>query len=733
MPDTEISRLTELPAALVDQEDVLAIVDVSASETKKVKATSIVVAAIDDLPPGSITGDKIDTDTLVLPDDSIGENHLKSNSVSTNKIQDGAVTDDKITAIDGSKINNGTVTDTKLAAGIDGTKLTDGTVSDSKISSLNGSKLTAGSVDNDKLATGIDGRKITDGTVSDSKITGLDGSKLTAGSVNNDKLATGIDGRKITDGTVNNDALASGIDGAKLVNGSVTANKLDPAGFSDGIELDGTVKHTNEIVPGTANGITFDAQGHVTGTGAIQATELPIATTTTVGAVSVPASSGLTVSGAGALDHADTIAPGTASKVTFNSHGHIIGTSRLVAADMPPATSTTLGAVIVPTTNDNPVRVDGLGNLTHDTSPVTPGTYVSLTVDNHGHVTDGEEVLQIGQIPDLSADNITSGQFGTNRLEDHSVTAPKLADYATCLMQEDFPGPGEFLGQFWYTPSTAQLRVYSRGSGPQNLWTPVGFGLLQQQNLRFAFTFDASTSTITSITQYGAPLDLAVGDAIPTATDQLSGAYGVCIAEGNGITLHDVNGDNFTVGDWILCGGETTGWLHIDIADGTGGGGGAQRLNDLLDVTIGGANPVGANLDPNIQPRVALQDGDILRYYSDIGQWVNAPERAGVEMGPNPPSSAPPGTMWWDTNSGRLFISYDDGNTVQWVPATPEAGGGSTGGGGGGGGAESLNGLNDVQATKTANAVLFYNDINNRWESTTTIEAANFTIDGGSF
>ena len=106
------------------------------------------------------------------------------------------------------------------------------------------------------------------------------------------------------------------------------------------------------------------------------------------------------------------------------------------------------------------------------------------------------------------------------------------------------------------------------------------------------------------------------------------------MAEGNGISLHDVNGDNFTIGDWILCGGETTGWIHIDIADGSGGGGGgAQRLDDLLDVTIGGVNPVDVNLDPNIQPRVALQDGDILRYYSDIGQWVNAPERAGVEMG----------------------------------------------------------------------------------------------------
>ena len=274
----------------------------------------------------------------------------------------------------------------------------------------------------------------------------------------------------------------------------------------------------------------------------------------TVGAVSVPPNSGLTVSRTGALDHADTIAPGTASKVTFNSHGHITGTSRLTAADMPPATSTTLGAVIVPTTNDNPVRVDGLGNLTHDTSPVTPGTYVSVTVDNHGHVTDGsEEVLQIGQIPDLSADKITSGQFPTTALKTDSVTAPKLADYATCLMQEDNPGAGDFLGQFWYTPSTAQLRVYARGSGPQNIWLPVGFGALQARTCA-----SPSPTTlkliITSITQYGVSEGLTAGSAFPDCHSTPSLVRTAFrMSKVAGITMTHVNGDNFAVGDWALC------------------------------------------------------------------------------------------------------------------------------------------------------------------------------------
>ena len=77
----------------------------------------------------------------------------------------------------------------------------------------------------------------------------------------------------------------------------------------------------------------------------------------------------------------------------------------------------------------------------------------------------------------------------------------------------------------------------------------------------------------------------------------------------------------------------------------------------------------------------------------------------------------------------------DDGDTVQWVPATPEAGGGAFGGGNGGGdgGATTLNGLTDVSAIETADAVLYWNETTSRWESTTTISSADFTIDGGTF
>ena len=109
-----------------------------------------------------------------------------------------------------------------------------------------------------------------------------------------------------------------------LIDDSVTADRLDPASLDRGIDkTTGAIGHSNIFGPGTASGITFDEHGHVTSTAPLISTDLPVATTTTIGAVSVPATSGLTVSGFGALDHQTSITAGTTSGITYDDHGHI--------------------------------------------------------------------------------------------------------------------------------------------------------------------------------------------------------------------------------------------------------------------------------------------------------------------------------------------------------------------------------------------------------------------------
>ena len=54
----------------------------------------------------------------------------------------------------------------------------------------------------------------------------------------------------------------------------------------------------------------------------------------------------------------------------------------------------------------------------------------------------------------------------------------------------------------------------------------------------------------------------------------------------------------------------------------------------------------------------------------------------GAVLGDTPPTAAA-GTIWFNTSTGKLYIYYNDGTSLQWVqPMTPSVGGGSGGGGG---------------------------------------------------
>ena len=653
-----------------------------------------------------------DIDGSVIADNSISSNEIGTNAVGADELADSSVDTAALQdlSVTSDKIASNAIIARHVTAGEIGTdKLADSSVTSAKLSnqSVSTDKLQYNSVTSEILADNLPGSILINGAIESAQLADLSVTtgKIVDLAVTTDKLATGA----VTDAKV------TSVSGTKIVDGTIAASKLSTTAFSGGIELDGTVQHTNNITAGSGAGITWDANGHVTGYGTVPARDLPLATATSVGAVSVPTGSGLTVNGAGAIDHLTTVVAGSVSGITYDEHGHISNARALISTDLPISTSSALGAVIVPNADANPLAVDSDGNLTHGVSGITAGTYASVDVDLYGHVTGGDVVLSSSQVPNLDASKITTGQFPTARIAPNAITDELIADYATCFMQEESPGDsGEFLGQFWYQPSTAQLRVYGRGSNGQ-IWMPVGFGALQQQNLRVGFTYDASNSSIVSITQYGAAIGLKAGDPIPEATDANTGIYGVCVVPGNAISLLDLNGVNHTAGDWILDVSETVGWSHIDVtSDGSGGGGGATVLNDLLDVTIaGGGLP-------------ALADGQFLQYRSDIGQWINVDFVGGATVSATPPAGAQPGSLWWNGDNavggGRLYIWYEyrsEGNTAssQWVPATPDSysvPGSGGGGNGGGGGAEMLNDLNDVNAPSPADAAFLVWDDSTR-------------------
>ena len=170
--------------------------------------------------------------------------------------------------------------------------------------------------------------------------------------------------------------------------------------------------------------------------------------------------------------------------------------------------------------------------LNHSNTAVA-GTYSKVTIDPQGHVTVGGNI-DATDVPELPADKIVGGTFDPALIATESIDGTKLTDYSTCYIQPNQPIDGEYLGRLWLNPETSQLYAFARGSA-QDLWLPVGFGRLAQENLRFCGTFDADTSTITTLTDYGVQAGLTLG-AIPEATPEITGVYLVCVKAGTGVS-----------------------------------------------------------------------------------------------------------------------------------------------------------------------------------------------------
>ena len=131
-----------------------------------------------------------------------------------------------------------------------------------------------------------------------------------------------------------------------------------------------------------------------------------------------------------------------------------------------------------------------------------------------------------------------------------SVTAEMMADYATCFMQDANPNEGDYLGQLWYSPETAQLNIFARGSNGLQ-WLPVGYGRLSAENLRWGGLVNADTGLVTVLTDIGQSAGLTVGMAPLEATDALGGLYLVDDTSGSNINV--LPGTPFDSQDWLLC------------------------------------------------------------------------------------------------------------------------------------------------------------------------------------
>src|SRR5580765_4620716 len=68
----------------------------------------------------------------------------------------------------------------------------------------------------------------------------------------------------------------------------------------------------------------------------------------------------------------------------------------------------------------------------------------------------------------------------------------------------------------------------------------------------------------------------------------------------------------------------------------------------------------------------------VMVYSNSTWVPVNGNIPGGAVIQATPPT-ANPGTLWWDSIGGQLYIRYDDGNSAAWVAATNELSGGGGG------------------------------------------------------
>lgn len=331
MADLRISELAALSGANLAANDLLAVVDSSASETKKITVSDLIGNGATLIADATIPGAKILFGAAQIPGAA-----LVNGAVGSDQIASAAVHSSKLAANSTAQI----VASLPATGGYVGQLAVE--TSTNKAYVWNGSTWVsfkaAGSI-NQIVATTSGPIQITVSTVGDVATLTVNPQSTTTGGI----FLAGPAG---SGGAVSGRAIV----GTDLPTASNTA-KGGVIVNGEGLRMDGNTIEIDADVSATAtySVVTHNAKGLVTASRAITAADMPAATAGAKGAV-LPGT-GLSVTGAGALNHINAVTSGTATKVSFDSQGHITSTSALLATDIPslPAeklTSGTLSAAV---------------------------------------------------------------------------------------------------------------------------------------------------------------------------------------------------------------------------------------------------------------------------------------------------------------------------------------------------------------------------------------------------
>ena len=614
MADLKISELNALAGADVVAADLVAVVDASASETKKLSIGDLITNGVTVISDNSIPGAKIlfgandiatanladgSVTTAKLADDSVTTAKLADNSVATAKVVDAAITEAKLASnsVTTAKVGDAAITTAKLA----GNSVSTAKIADSAVSTA-------------KLANdGVTTAKIADDAITAAKL----GDESTVDLVTSLPATGAFTGQLAIDTSIGNKLYAwnggawielKSAGSINTIGGStVGAVNITATTSGDSVTISATLDNTGSAAQFLAGPTSA---GGAVAYRTIAGGDIPVATTSAKGGVIVNGEGLRMDSNTIELDN-DTTASTVNYVVTYNSKGLVTGGRAITAADIPAATSSTRGSVIPG--SGLAVAVDG--TLNHSAS-TTAGTFTKVTVDALGHVSSGA-TLAASDVPDLSAAKITSGSFGSALLSTGAVTAAKLADNSVAK----FGGAGatdnvvtfptaDFKGQFFYDEKNEDLYIHNGNS-----YTPI---TVISGNLINAGIYNANTNTLVSVTTAGSAAGFTASSALPTPAAQNLNYYVVVSVSGTGSGA--APGVALAPPDMLVSLGTGSTFSLVDVSNAIAG----QTAANISFTAVGGisATDVQAALQEVDAEKMALTGG-VLTGDVQLGTGVN--------------------------------------------------------------------------------------------------------------
>lgn len=167
-------------------------------------------------------------------------------------------------------------------------------------------------------------------------------------------------------------------------------------------DVSGVLVPNTAITPGTGTKVTFDSNGFVTGSTTLTVSDIP-----SLDWSKITTGKPTTLSGYGITDAFSgntAITPGTGTKITYDAKGLVTSVTTLVAADIP-----ALDYSKITTGKPTTIAGYGITDVLAKNTAIAPGTATKLTYDASGLVTSGT-TLTTSDIPALDYSKITTGK-----------------------------------------------------------------------------------------------------------------------------------------------------------------------------------------------------------------------------------------------------------------------------------------------------------------------------------